>query len=364
MTTRKLLVTGGAGFIGCNFVHYWMKHHPQDRVVVLDALTYAGNLANLDPVKNNPNFRFVHGDICDQSLVENLLTEEQLDTIVHFAAESHVDRSITGPDAFVEANIIGTHSLLKAAKNVWLNSDSPVENHRFHHISTDEVYGSLEANDPPFSETNQYLPNSPYSASKAASDHLVRSYHHTFGLNITTSNCSNNYGPYHFPEKLIPLVITNILRGKALPVYGDGKNIRDWLYVEDHAKGIDLIIQDGRIGEVYNIGGINEWTNIDIVNLICELIDSEFKCDDSLAEKYPLSPCAEGKSSKSLIEYVTDRAGHDRRYAIDPAKMNSELHYVPSETFETGIEKTLHWYLHNESWWNGILDGSYRELKS
>lgn len=351
MKTRNLLVTGGAGFIGSNFVHYWLAQHPDDKVVVLDALTYAGNLANLVSVEENPNFSFAHGDICDQALVEKLLSEHNLDTIVHFAAESHVDRSITGPDAFIETNVIGTHSLLKAAKSVWLDSDNPPEYHRFHHVSTDEVYGSLEINDPAFTENTQYAPNSPYSASKAASDHLVRSYHHTFGLNVTTSNCSNNYGPYHFPEKLIPLVITNILQGKALPIYGDGKNIRDWLYVEDHAKGIELILDNGRIGEVYNIGGNNEWTNVDIVNLICELIDESFQTDNNLAKRFPESPCAKSQSAKSLITYVQDRAGHDRRYAIDASKIMNELDYAPVETFETGIRKTVLWYVDYVKWW-------------
>lgn len=362
MTTRKLLVTGGAGFIGCNFVHYWMKHHPNDRVIVLDALTYAGNLANLAPVKDNPNFRFVHGDIRDQALVEDLLRSEKIDTLVHFAAESHVDRSILGPDAFIETNIIGTHSLLKAAKKVWM--DDPVtrrNDHRFHHVSTDEVYGSLGPNDPAFTEATPYAPNSPYSASKAASDHLVRAYHHTYGLNVTTSNCSNNYGPYHFPEKLIPLCITNILQGKPLPIYGDGMNIRDWLYVEDHARGIDLILERGRGGEVYNIGGNNEWTNIDIVRLICTLMDEAFVADPCLHARYPDAPAAHGRPTTDLITHVKDRPGHDRRYAIDARKIMTELGYKPRETFETGIRATIAWYLANEAWWRAVLEGSYRD---
>jgi len=355
MAKRNLLVTGGAGFIGCNFVHYWLKQHPNDRVVVLDALTYAGNLSNLDSVKENPSFLFVQGDICDQALVETLLKDEQVDTLVHFAAESHVDRSITGPDAFIETNIIGTHNLLKAAKKVWLDSETPVANHRFHHVSTDEVYGSLEADDPAFTEQTQYAPNSPYSASKAASDHLVRAYHHTFGLNVTTSNCSNNYGPYHFPEKLIPLVITNILLGKSLPIYGDGLNIRDWLYVEDHARGIELVLDKGTVGEVYNIGGNNEWSNIDIVKTICSLMDDFFAANDINAANFPDSPCANGAKAESLITYVKDRAGHDRRYAIDAEKVMSELGYLPAESFETGIEKAVSWYLSNEAWWASLL---------
>lgn len=358
----NLLVTGGAGFIGANFVHYWMKTYPQDKVVVLDALTYAGNKANLDPVAENPNFVFCHGNICDTTLVETLLKEHHIDTLVHFAAESHVDRSITGPDAFIETNIIGTHSLLKAAKKIWLDEGLNKENHRFHHVSTDEVYGTLGPEDPAFSETTPYAPNSPYSASKAASDHLVRAYYHTYGLQVTTSNCSNNYGPYHFPEKLIPLVITNILQEKPLPIYGDGKQVRDWLYVEDHARGIDLVIREGRLGECYNIGGINEWANIDIVKLICELMNDAFQRDAALAEEYPQAVSARAGSAQVLIEYVTDRLGHDRRYAIDPTRSNEELGYRPAESFETGIRKTLHWYLENRTWWESIIDGSYQTV--
>ncbi|WP_043318825.1 dTDP-glucose 4,6-dehydratase [Microbulbifer sp. HZ11] len=357
----NLLVTGGAGFIGANFVHYWMKTYPQDKVVVLDALTYAGNKANLDPVADNPNFVFSHGNICDTELVETLLKEHHIDTLVHFAAESHVDRSITGPDAFIETNIIGTHSLLKAAKKIWLDEGLNKDTHRFHHVSTDEVYGTLGPNDPAFSETTAYAPNSPYSASKAASDHLVRAYHHTYGLKVTTSNCSNNYGPYHFPEKLIPLVITNILQDKPLPIYGDGQQIRDWLYVEDHARGIDLVIRKGRLGECYNIGGINEWANIDIVKLICSLMDKAFAEDPTLAARYPQASLAKQGKSAELITYVKDRAGHDRRYAIDPARSNNELGYQPVETFGSGIAKTVAWFLNNESWWRAVMDGSYRD---
>ncbi|PUD98166.1 MAG: dTDP-glucose 4,6-dehydratase, partial [Candidatus Sedimenticola endophacoides] len=269
--TKNLLVTGGAGFIGSNFAHYWLARYPAERVVVLDALTYAGNRENLDALEANPNFRFVHGDILDTGRVERLLREEQIDTLVHFAAESHVDRSIHGPDAFLKTNIEGTHSLLKAAKRVWLDGEGRA--HRFHHVSTDEVYGTLEPDAPAFTETHPYQPNSPYAASKAGSDHIVRSYHHTYGLNTTISNCSNNYGPYQFPEKLIPLMIANCLDGKPLPVYGDGRQIRDWLYVDDHNRGIDLIIRNGETDNTYNIGGNNEWTNIDIVALICDLMD-------------------------------------------------------------------------------------------
>ena len=351
----NLLVTGGAGFIGVNFVHYWMKTYPLDKVVVLDALTYAGNKASLDPVADNPNFTFCHGNICDTTLVETLLKEHRIDTLVHFAAESHVDRSITGPDAFIETNIIGTHSLLKAAKKVWLDEGLNQDGHRFHHVSTDEVYGTLEPNDPAFSETTPYAPNSPYSASKAASDHLVRAYHHTYGLKVTTSNCSNNYGPYHFPEKLIPLVITNILHDKPLPIYGDGQQIRDWLYVEDHARGIDLVIKKGHLGECYNIGGINEWANIDIVKLICELVDQEFAGNPELGGRFPQAGLAKAGRSAELITYVTDRSGHDRRYAIDPSKSRNKLGYQPVESFSSGIEKTIQWYLASESWWAPLV---------
>lgn len=358
---KTLLVTGGAGFIGANFVHYWLAKYPADRVVVLDALTYAGNLANLESVWANPRLRFVHGNILDQQAVEVLLREEAVDTVVHFAAESHVDRSISGPDAFIETNVIGTHSLLKAAKKVWLDENRLPDGHRFHHVSTDEVYGTLEPTDPPFSETTAYQPNSPYSASKAGSDHLVRAYHHTYGLNVTTSNCSNNYGPFHFPEKLIPLVITNILYDKPLPIYGDGKQIRDWLYVEDHARGVDLVIHNGAAGETYNIGGINEWANIDIVELICHRMNAMFAEDNELARKYPDARSAIAGSAETLITYVKDRPGHDRRYAIDPTKANTVLGYQPQESFETGIEKTLHWYLQNDAWWKGVMNGSYRE---
>ena len=356
----NLLVTGGAGFIGANFVHYWMKTYPNDKVVVLDALTYAGNKANLEPVGGNPNFTFCHGNICDTALVETLLKEHHIDTLVHFAAESHVDRSITGPDAFIETNIIGTHSLLKAVKKIWLDEGLNKENHRFHHVSTDEVYGTLGPNDPAFSETTPYAPNSPYSASKAASDHLVRAYHHTYGLNVTTSNCSNNYGPYHFPEKLIPLVITNILQDKPLPIYGDGQQIRDWLYVEDHARGIELVIKKGRLGECYNIGGINEWANIDIVQEICAVVDEAFSRESQLAVTYPQAKSAISGKSDSLITFVKDRAGHDRRYAIDPNKSNAELGYSPQETFATGLRKTVDWYLNNQDWWRAVMDGSYQ----
>ncbi|MCW8900379.1 MAG: dTDP-glucose 4,6-dehydratase [Gammaproteobacteria bacterium] len=356
---KRLLITGGAGFIGANFVHYWLKTYPGNRVVVLDALTYAGNIENLSSAKSNPDFRFVHGNILDYELMARLLREEKIDTIVHFAAESHVDRSITGPDAFIETNVKGTHELLKAAKTVWLD-ENPGMPHLFQHVSTDEVYGTLKENDPPFREDTPYAPNSPYAASKASSDFFVRSYQETYGLNTNISNCSNNYGPYQFPEKLIPLVITNILESKALPIYGDGKQIRDWLYVDDHARGIDLIIRKGRTGEPYNIGGINEWANIDIVKLICELVDKRIKEDPALQKQYPDAPVCQGNVAIDLIRHIKDRPGHDRRYAIDPSKSNKEINYQPEEIFETGIAKTVDWYLTNENWWRSIMSGEYQ----
>lgn len=351
---RRLMITGGAGFIGANFVHYWLKHHAEDLVLVLDKLTYAGNIENLEPVRNALNFRFVQGDICNFELVEYLLREYQIDTIVHFAAESHVDRSITGPDAFVQTNILGTHSLLKAARAVWL-SDGKVRPHRFHHISTDEVYGSLGPDDPAFSESTPYAPNSPYSASKAASDHLVRSYGHTYGLDYTISNCSNNFGPYQFPEKLIPLAIINILSGRPIPVYGDGQNVRDWLYVEDHCVGLDLILQKATRSEVYNIGGNNQWRNIDLIRLLCQVMDGFFAEDSTLKTRFPLSPCALGKSAKTLITFVKDRPGHDRRYAIDASKIERELGFRVRRDFSMALKETVFWYLQNEGWWRRLL---------
>jgi dTDP-glucose 4,6-dehydratase len=351
--SKSLLVTGAAGFIGANFVHYWLRQYPEDAVVAFDALTYAGNRANLAELEDKPNFSFVHADICDQARVLQTLQEHQVDTLVHFAAESHVDRSISGPDAFIQTNIVGTHSLLCAAREYWLSGEA--KEHRFHHVSTDEVYGSLSPTDPAFLESRQYEPNSPYSASKAASDHLVRAYLHTYGLQVTTSNCSNNYGPFHFPEKLIPLCLTNILRGLPLPIYGDGSNIRDWLYVEDHCRGIELVLQQGEVGETYNVGGNNEWNNLDIVKLLCQQMDQRFAADPELAQRFPDSPCASGGSASDLVEFVTDRAGHDWRYAIDAGKISSELGYEPAESFETGLARTLDWFLANEDWWRPLL---------
>lgn len=357
---KSLLVTGGAGFIGANFVHFWLAQHSEDTVVVLDALTYAGNKENLAGLASRDNFHFVEGDICDTDLVVDLLRNHHIDTLVHFAAESHVDRSITGPDAFIETNILGTYSLLKAAKMVWLDEpraqQKPVLTHRFHHVSTDEVYGTLASDDPAFTELTAYAPNSPYSASKAASDHLVRAYHHTYGLAVTTSNCSNNYGPFHFPEKLIPLIITNILHDQPLPVYGDGQQIRDWLYVEDHARGIEKVLLQGEVGENYNIGGHNEWANIDIVKLICQLMNDKFAQEPELAARFPLAKQAIEGNCEALISFVTDRPGHDRRYAIDATKSQEVLGYTPFESFNSGIRKTLNWYLDNQEWWYPLLE--------
>ena len=346
-----LLVTGGAGFIGGNFVHYWRERHPGDTITVLDALTYAGNRETIEDVDN---VELVVGNICDTALVTRLLEERGIDTIVHFAAESHVDRSISAPDDFIETNVIGTHSLLKAARDVWVEKGSG-RPHRFHHVSTDEVYGSLGPDDPAFSETTQYQPNSPYSASKAGSDHLVRAYHHTFGLEVTTSNCSNNYGPYQYPEKLIPLFLLNALSGKPLPIYGDGMNVRDWLHVEDHCRGIEAVLKNGKPGETYNIGGGQELPNLTVIEEICRGVDAIFASDPSLAERYPDAPAAKGRPTDTLKTFVTDRKGHDRRYAIDETKAREEIGYTPSRDFPTGFAETLRWYLDNEGWWRAIL---------
>ncbi|MBL8271014.1 dTDP-glucose 4,6-dehydratase [Steroidobacter sp.] len=357
---KHLLITGGAGFIGANFVHYWLRQHAEDRVVVLDALTYAGNRANLASVQDNSRLRLIVGEIGDAALLSHLFAEEGIDCVVHFAAESHVDRSITGPDEFIRTNVLGTHALLKAARAAWSNDGQWRDGVRFHHVSTDEVYGSLRPADPAFAETTAYSPNSPYSASKAASDHLVRAYHHTYGLPVTTSNCSNNYGPYHFPEKLIPLMLVNALDGKPLPVYGQGENVRDWLFVEDHCRAIDAILQRGRVGETYNVGGRNEWRNIDIVRHLCALLDRRFAQQADLRARFPNCPAARGEPVERLIAFVTDRLGHDWRYAIDATKIQRELGFAPAESFETGIEKTVDWYLANEGWWRNVLSGEYR----
>jgi dTDP-glucose 4,6-dehydratase len=352
---RRLLVTGGAGFIGGNFVHHWLRERTDGRLVVLDALTYAGNRMSLAPLESRSEFRFVKGDICDTALVQQLLREEHLDTIVHFAAESHVDRSIAGPGAFIQTNVVGTLSLLEAARKVWLE-ERTVGRHRFHHVSTDEVYGSLGSQDPPFHENTPYAPNSPYSASKAASDHLVRAYHHTYGLEVTTSNCSNNYGPYHFPEKLIPLVIVNILHGKPLPIYGDGRNVRDWLHVSDHCRAIELILERGRPGEVYNVGGRSEGENLQLVRSLCAIAQASFETE-GLRKRFPQSPHG---SVADLIRFVKDRPGHDRRYAIDCSKIERELGFAPQVNLSEGLRETFNWYLANEPWWRSVMDGTYR----
>lgn len=346
----NLLVTGGAGFIGGNFVHYWNRQHPEDAVLVLDSLTYAGNRSTL---KGTDGVELIEGDIRDQELVETLLRERTITTMVHFAAESHVDRSISGPDDFINTNILGTNALLKAARAVWLEGDGM--DHRFHHISTDEVFGSLGAGDPAFSETTPYAPNSPYSASKAASDHLVRAYHHTYGLDVTTSNCSNNYGPYQYPEKLIPLFLLNALSGKDLPIYGDGMNVRDWLHVEDHCRGIDACLEKGVAGDTYNIGGGAELPNMDVIDSICREVDFAFEEIAGLADRFPDAPAARGGKSEDLKTFVTDRAGHDRRYAIDETKARGELGYAARWGFDEGLRQTLRWYLAREDWWRPLL---------
>jgi dTDP-glucose 4,6-dehydratase len=357
---RSLLVTGGAGFIGANFVHYWIKVHPEDRVTVLDALTYAGNAANLAPVAGSSALDFVRGDICDADLTARLLVERRIDTIVHFAAETHVDRSIHAPDPFLQTNVIGTHVLLKAARSAWRMEDGYGPSVRFHHVSTDEVYGSLAPDDPAFTEQTAYAPNSPYAASKAASDHLVRAYHRTFGLPVTTSNCSNNYGPYQFPEKLIPLLLINALEGKSLPIYGDGLNVRDWLFVEDHCRAIEAILERGVVGETYNIGGGAELPNLHVVGLLSRLIDEAFQDDPGLAGSFPSSPPARGGLTESLVKFVPDRPGHDRRYAMDGSKIARELGFHPRESLESGLRRTIAWYLREQAWWRAVMDGSYR----
>jgi len=343
----KILVTGGAGFIGSNFILQRIQDESVS-IVNLDKLTYAGNLRNLDPVAEHKRYTFVHGDIADRALVRRLLQEHSPQAIVHFAAESHVDRSIRGPEDFIQTNINGTFALLEEARAYWAGlSGERKQGFRFLHVSTDEVYGSLGPADPPFSETTQYAPNSPYAASKAASDHLVRAYHHTYGLPTLTTNCSNNYGPFQFPEKLIPLVILNARDGKPLPVYGDGKNVRDWLYVEDHCQAISIVLQQGRIGDTYNVGGWNEKQNIEIVQTICDLVD-----ETAPRLKSP---------RRDLITFVKDRPGHDRRYAMNAGKIELELGWKPKETFETGIRKTVHWYLEHDEWVRDVTSGGYRQ---
>ena len=355
---RNLFITGGAGFIGANFVRHWLARTQEGRVVVFDALTYAGNIENLAGLDKEPRYMFVKGDICDEAEVPALLEQLEIDTIVHFAAESHVDRSILGPDDFIRTNIVGTHALLKAAKSLWVDRKA-VPRHRFHHVSTDEVYGSLGPKDAPFHEATPYAPNSPYSASKAASDHLVRAYYETFGLQSVITNCSNNYGPYQFPEKLIPLTIVNILLGKPLPVYGDGLQVRDWLHVEDHCAAIALALGKGRPGEVYNIGGNSETTNIEIVRSLCGLLDQFIGERKELRAAFPASPAAQAKRAADLITHVRDRLGHDRRYAINYTKAHTELGYEPARDLATGLRTTIDWYLANTRWWQALLGRDY-----
>lgn len=344
---QTIIVTGGAGFIGANFVLAWIKQG-LGTVVNLDKLTYAGNLENLVQVQHNAHHIFVHGDIGDQALVAKLLAEHKPCAVVNFAAESHVDRSIHGPEDFIQTNVVGTFHLLEAVRAYWGTlGHEDRQKFRFLHVSTDEVYGSLGKDDAPFTETNKYEPNSPYSASKAASDHLVRAYHHTYGMPMLTTNCSNNYGPHHFPEKLIPLVIHNALADKPLPIYGTGQQIRDWLYVEDHCAAIRRVLEAGKVGEVYNVGGWNEKPNIEIVKTLCKMLDAK-------------KPRKDGKSYADQITFVEDRLGHDQRYAIDATKIARELGWKPKETFETGIEKTVNWYLENQEWVANVTSGEYR----
>ena len=345
---NMILVTGGAGFIGANFVLDWLALHDEP-VVNLDALTYAGNLENLNSIWSDPRHVFVKGSIVDYDLVDALLRAHQPRAILNFAAESHVDRSIHGPEEFIQTNIVGTFRLLEAIRGFLASQNEDFrESFRFLHVSTDEVYGSLAPDEAAFSEHRKYEPNSPYSASKAASDHLVRAYHHTYGLPVLTTNCSNNYGPYHFPEKLIPLVIHNALSGKQIPIYGDGMQVRDWLFVKDHCSAIRRVLERGKVGETYNVGGRNELTNLSVVNTLCEILDE-------------LRPLPNGASYKAQISFVRDRPGHDRRYAIDAAKIERELDWRPSETFETGIRKTVEWYLANAAWVENVTSGSYRQ---
>ncbi len=355
---RNVLITGGAGFIGTNFVRHWIDTTQAGKVVVFDALTYAGKAENLVGLNGNPRFEFVRADICDEGAVRVAMEQHSIDTVVHFAAESHVDRSILGPDDFIRTNVVGTHVLLKVAKALWV--DGPGKRpHRFHHVSTDEVYGSLRPDDPAFHENTPYAPNSPYSASKAGSDHLVRAYHETFGLDTTITNCSNNYGPYQFPEKLIPLILINVLLGKELPVYGDGQQVRDWLHVNDHCRAISLALSKGAPGEVYNIGGNSETANIHIVKTLCALLDERLATEPGLRAAFPGTPAASGKRSDGLITYVRDRPGHDRRYAIDYRKAERELGYVPGRDLAAGLRETLDWYLANTPWWRALLGVDY-----
>lgn len=343
-----ILVTGGAGFIGSNFVLDWIAQS-DEALINLDKLTYAGNLENLASLKNHPHHIFVQGDIADRNLVSQLLEQYQPRAVINFAAESHVDRSIHGPADFIQTNVLGTFNLLESVRDYWQSLDDAKRlQYRFLHVSTDEVYGSLQAHEPAFTEQHMYQPNSPYAATKASSDHLVRAWHHTYKLPVLTTNCSNNYGPFHFPEKLIPLMIINALAGKPLPIYGDGQQIRDWLYVKDHCSAIRTVLAQGKVGETYNIGGCNEQANIDVVKMICSILDE-------------LQPRADGRSYQTQISFVTDRPGHDKRYAIDASKIRHDLAWIPKETFASGLEKTIRWYLAHPDWIEHVTSGSYRD---
>ena len=356
---QSVLITGGAGFIGQNLVHAWRTARPDDRLTVVDAMTYAANVRSLEPLIADRSIGFVKGDIRDEALMRRLFDEHKFTRVAHLAAESHVDRSIVDPEAFLQTNVLGTFTLLKAALDAWRASGA-IDRARFLHVSTDEVYGSLGADEPAFSESSPYHPNSPYAASKAASDHLVRSFVLTYGMPALITNCSNNYGPYQHPEKLIPLIIIHALEGKPMPIYGDGSNVRDWLHVADHCAALMSVIERGRVGETYNVGGGNERNNRDVVGLICEMIDAAFAADKSLAARFPSCPAASGASCRSLISYVTDRPGHDHRYAIDATKLATKLGYRCSVGFEIGLRQTIRWYLDQEDWWRGVTSGAYR----
>ncbi|MEO8064325.1 MAG: dTDP-glucose 4,6-dehydratase [Pseudomonadota bacterium] len=351
---ESILITGGAGFIGANFVHYWSQRHPEHKVVVLDSLTYAGNLSSIAQLVDKQAVTFAQADICDVAAVDALFAKHGFDTVIHLAAESHVDRSIVEPGAFIRTNVQGTHVLLMAARRAWENQ---CEGRRFHHVSTDEVYGDLDAHAPGFTEATPYAPRSPYAASKASSDMLVRAYANTYGLPITISNCSNNYGPYQFPEKLIPLMLLNALEGKPLPVYGDGSNVRDWLFVDDHCAGIDAILERGRTGETYNIGGENEIANLELVGRLCDVVGARLSGDATLRARFPRAAA----NPRDLITFVKDRPGHDRRYAVDTRKISGELGFRPARGFEDGLAATVDWYLRREEWWRPIQSGEYRK---
>lgn len=356
---ESVLITGGAGFIGQNLVHAWRAARPDDKVAIVDAMTYAANVRSLEPLIKNSSLQFFRGDVRDSALIRKLFDKHKFTRVVHLAAESHVDRSIVDPEAFLQTNVLGTYTLLKAALDAWRSSDM-LDRAKFLHVSTDEVYGSLEPNDAAFSESSPYRPTSPYAASKAASDHLVRAFVSTYGLQALITNCSNNYGPYQHPEKLIPLMIIHALEGKPLPVYGDGSNVRDWLHVLDHCEALMSVIQQGRIGETYNVGGGNERDNRGVVELICISIDRAFAADQSLASRFPSCPAASGDNCRSLISYVTDRPGHDHRYAIDSTKLRDELGNRCHVNFETGLRQTISWYLDHQDWWREVIGGAYK----